>query len=379
MVFLHLSDLHLGKRVNEFSLLEDQAHILTQIEDIAARRKADAVVIAGDLYDRAAPPAEAVQLLDGFLTHLAQAGRAVLVCAGNHDSPERLAFGGALLAKSRLYVSPAYNGEVRAVELRDEWGPVRFYLLPFLKPATVRRAFPDEEIDGYEAAVRTALAHVSPAPQGRCVLAAHQFVTGAAPGGSEELNVGGLDNVSAAAFDAFDYVALGHIHSPQHIGRDTLRYCGSPLKYSLAEARGQKSVTVVTMAEKGAVRVETEPLAPLRDLREIRGAYDEVTARSFYEHSNTQDYLHITLTDEEEILDAVGKLRSIYPNLLRLDYDNARTRAGAALPGPAAVQSKTPAELFGEFYEKQNGRPLSDEQRAYLDGLIETVWEEGRA
>ena len=376
MKLFHLSDLHLGKRLCEQSLLEDQREILRRILAILDDERPDAVLIAGDVYDKPVPPAEAVQLFDEFLAQLAGRQTPVFVISGNHDSPERIAFGGRLMRASRVYMAPVYDGRVEPVTLTDEYGPVDVYLLPFVKPAGVRRFFPEREIAGYTDAIRAAVEAMAPDPARRSVLVTHQFVTGAARCDSEELSVGGSDNVDAAVFDPFDYVALGHLHGPQAAGRTALRYCGSPLKYSFSEAGQTKSVTVVELAEKGQVAVRTRPLTPLRELVELRGRYEELTLRSFYEGTSyPEDYLHITLTDEEDIPDAVGKLRVIYHNLLRLDYDNARTRAGlwdAQLP---KTEQKTPLELFAELYEKQNGQPMSEEQTDFMRELIETVWE----
>lgn len=375
MKLVHLSDLHLGKRVNEFNMLEEQDYMLRVILQLLDAEKPDAVLIAGDVYDKSVPSAEAVQLCDWFLTRLSERKLPVFLISGNHDSPERLAFGARLMDRSGVHVSPVYDGHVEPFELRDEYGPVRFYLLPFLKPAHVRRFFPDETIESYSDALRTAIGAMAPDPDVRSVLLTHQFVTGAERCESEELSVGGSDNVDASVFDGFDYVALGHLHGPQSVGREGLRYCGSPLKYSFSEARQQKSLTVAELGEKGTLTVRTLPLTPRHDLREIRGSYLELTARSFYQGTATDDYLHVTLTDEDDVPDAIGKLRVIYPNLMKLDYDNARTRRSAAI-GPAQEQErKHPLELFEELYEKQNNQAMSDEQRGYLRTLMEEIWE----
>ena len=375
MKFIHLSDLHLGKRLNEYSLLEDQAYILEECLRIVREEKPDAVLLAGDIYDKAVPSAEAVTLFDDFLVRLSGCGVRVFVLSGNHDSSERLAFGGRLVKASGVYLSPVYDGRVEPVRLTDAYGPVNVYMLPFVKPAHVRRCFPDREIASYTDAVRTAVEQMHMDPAERNVLVTHQFVTGAARSESEDISVGGADNVDASAFDGIDYVALGHIHGPQQIGSERIRYCGTPLKYSFSEAGHIKSLTVAELREKGDLRVRTVPLKPLRDLRELKGTYMELTARSFYAGTETGDYLHITLTDEEDIPDAVGKLRVIYPNLMKLDYDNRRTRSGAVVGGAEDVEEKTPLQLFGELYEKQNGMPLSDEQARFSAGLIESIWE----
>lgn len=376
MKFLHLADLHLGKRVNGFSMLEDQAHILRQILAILDDEQPDGVLIAGDVYDKSVPPVEAVELLDGFLTELCARGVQVLLISGNHDSPERLAFGGRVMDSCGIHISPVYDGAVAPVTLHDELGPVHVWLLPFVKPAHVRRWFPDADIESYTDAIAEAVAHMDIDTAARNVLVTHQFVTGGARSGSEELSVGGTDNVDSSVFAPFDYVALGHLHGAQHIGRETIRYAGSPLKYSFSEARQHKSVTVVTLGEKGDVQVCTVALTPLRELREIRGSYDELTARSFYEHTTYRsDYLHLILTDEQDVFDAMSRLRTIYPYLMTLDYDNARTRAAGGMSVPAETERRTPLELFEALYQRQNHQPMSEVQREYIAQLMEQIME----
>ena len=378
MRLAHISDLHLGKRVNEFSMLEDQRYIVKQIESILEEEAADAVLIAGDVYDKPVPPGEAVRLFDSFLTALADRGTQVFVISGNHDSPERIAFGSRLMEKSRVYMAPVYDGHVSPIELRDAYGSVYVYMLPFIKPAVVKKCWPEEKIESYEDAVGCAVAHMREeafVPEARNVLVAHQLVIGASRCDSEEVSVGGLDQVSAALFRDFDYTALGHIHGPQNAGGERIRYCGSPLKYSFSEAGHVKSVTIVDLEEKGNVRVRTRPLIPLHDMREIRGSYEEVVSRDFYRGTAVDDYLHITLTDEEDILDAMGKLRAIYPNIMRLDYDNRRTREGGQLP-EKVQRAKSPLELLEELYALQNNQPMSGEQRELSARLIEELWED---
>ena len=376
MRFLHLSDLHLGKRVCEFSMLDDQRYILEEILSLLDTHPVDAVLLAGDLYDKPVPPAEAVRLLDWFLTELADRKLPVFAISGNHDSAERVAFGAHLLAGSQVYVSPVFEGAPAPIPLTDAYGPVDIYLLPFLKPATVRPIYPDEPIESYSDALGCVLRRCAPDPARRSVLVAHQFVAGAAACESEEPSVGGLDCVDAALFDGFDYVALGHLHSPQKVGRDTLRYCGTPLKYSFSEAYQHKSATFVELGPKGEVTLSTAPLTPKHDLRELRGSYMELTDRRSYAGTATDDYLHITLTDEQDVPDALARLRVIYPNLMRLDYDNLRTRTQADLDAPAQTEQKTPLEHFAAFYALQNNQPLSAEQAAFCQQLIETLWKE---
>ncbi len=378
MKMIHLSDLHLGKRVHEFSMLEEQSGILQQIMNIIDDEKPDAVLIAGDIYDKPVPPVEAVGLFDDFVVRLSKRGLTVMVISGNHDSAERISFGSRLMKESRIHIAPAYHGTTEPVTLSDAHGSVHFFLLPFVKPAHVRSCFPDETIENYTDAVRVTIERMQIDRTDRNVLVTHQFVTGAARMESEELSVGGSDNVDASVFDGFDYVALGHLHAPQRCNEDRIRYCGTPLKYSFSEAKDQKSVTVVTLEEKGTLTVRLVPLTPKHDMKEIRGTYEELTKKSFYEHTTYQeDYLHITLTDEEDIPDALGKLRTIYYHLMKLDYDNKRTRGGVQFEGTGDVKQKTPLELFGEFYERQNCQPVSDEQTRWLEKTILEIWDGG--
>lgn len=378
MRLIHLSDLHIGKRVNEFSMLEDQKYILAQILGVIESEQADGVILAGDIYDKPIPPAEAVQVLDGFLTSLAEKKRSVFMVSGNHDSAERIAFGAQLMSGRGVYVSPVYDGTVKSIRLEDSYGEIYVHLLPFIKPAAVRHVF-EEEVNSYQQAVEMAVSHMEIDINKRNVLVAHQFVTGAARCESEEILVGGLDNVDAALFDAFDYVALGHIHSPQSVGRDTVRYCGTPLKYSFSEAEQTKKVTVVDFKDKGDITVREIPLIPLHDMRKIKGSYLEVTALSFYQDTNIEDYVHITLTDEEDIPDGLQKLRVIYPNLMHLEYDNRRTRDNRNIEGTEAVEQKSELELFEEFYELQNNQPMSDQQRIFIQEMMRQIQERGLA
>lgn len=376
MKFVHLSDLHLGKRVNEYSMLEDQEYILTKIINIIDDEKPSGVIIAGDVYDKSIPSAETVQMFDDFLTRLAKRNLQVFVISGNHDSPERMSFGSRLMDQSGIHISQVYNGEFVPFSMKDEHGVVNVYMLPFVKPAHVKR-FSDESIESYTDAIRVAITEMKVDQSARNLLITHQFVTGATRSESEDVSVGGSDNVDVSVFDVFDYVALGHIHSPQNCTSERVRYCGTPLKYSFSEAKDKKSVTVVELAEKGSLSVKTVQLVPLRDMVEIKGKYDEITLKSFYENTSYQeDYIHITLTDEEDIVNAIGKLRTVYHNLMKLDYDNKRTRRVSQVDGAVDVETKTPIELFSDFYELQNNQPMSDEQKAFVEDLIEQVWED---
>ena len=369
MKLIHLSDLHLGKRVNDVSMIDDQKYILSQILDITDAEQPHAVLIAGDVYDKSVPSADAVELLDGFLFALAQRNLQVFLISGNHDSAERLAFGSRLMADSGIHISPVYDGQIAPIPVEN----ADIFLLPFLKPAHVRRFYPEESITGYTDAVRVAVQNMNLNPGRKNILLAHQFVTGATTCDSEEISVGGSDNVDVSVFEPFDYVALGHIHGPQNIVPDKVRYCGTPLKYSFSESRHRKSVTVVEVED--SVTVRTVPLKPLRDLREIRGTYEELTAKSYWEQTEREDYLHIILTDEEDIPEAVGRLRAIYPNLMKLSYDNTRTRSDCVIDGAEDIQQKTPVELFEELYALQNNQPMTDVQRTYMLELFESVWE----
>ena len=378
MKLLHISDLHIGKRVNAFSMIEDQKYILRQILAIADSQQADGVMIAGDIYDKPVPSAEAVQLFDWFLTELADRGKQVYAVSGNHDSAERIAFGAQLMSGRGVYVSPVYQGETAMLTVHDAYGELCIYLLPFIKPAVVRHAMEDAPgmegkalPESYQDAVALAVERMEVDRSRRNILIAHQFVTGAGRCDSEDVSVGGVDNVDADLFDAFDYVALGHIHSPQHMKRETVRYCGTPLKYSFSEAEQEKSVTVVELGEKGRIEITAVPLVPIHDLRRIRGTYLVVTARDFYRDMDTEDYVQITLTDEEDIPDGMEKLRIIYPNLMRLEYDNSRTRQNRLIERTEEIEQKSELELFAEFYELQNNQPMSDEQAAFVARLIE--------
>lgn len=373
MKLLHLSDLHIGKRVYEFSMLEDQKYILGEILGIVDRERPDGVLLAGDIYDKTVPSGEAVQVLDGFLTALADRGIPVFLISGNHDSPERIAFGAEIMSGRGVYVSPVYDGTGRSVVMEDQYGPVTIWLLPFLKPAVVRHAFPDQEIGTYEDAVRTAVERLEVDTGTRNVLVSHQFVTGAFRCESEEVSVGGLDQVGVSVFAPFDYVALGHIHSPQHVGRETVRYCGTPLKYSFSEVSQEKSVTMVELFEKGTIRVSQIPLRPLRDMRKLRGTYMEVTSRDFYKEMNTEDYVQITLTDEDDIPEGIRKLRTVYPNLMRLEYDNRRTREDREVEAGSQEKDRTPLELLEEFYELQNNQPMNREQKELAEKTIQKI------
>lgn len=385
MKVLHVSDLHIGKRVNGISMLDDQRYILRQILDIAEKRQVSVLLIAGDVYDKASPSAEAVTVFDAFLTDAVAAGLRVLAIPGNHDSAERIAYAQGLLEKQGVCLPPVYAGEVERVELEDEHGPVEFWLLPFLKPGDVRRFFPDEEIgDDYSAALRAVLGACAIDQGKRNIVLSHQLVTayGTAPDrADDEIKLGGMDNVDVSVYDAFDYVALGHVHRPQRVGRDTVRYSGSPLKYSFSEARYDKSAALIELGEKKpgddvgeCVSFELIPLVPLHDVREVRGTLADVLAMRTA-HDASQDYLHITLSDEHPQLDAMAKIHEVFPNAMMLDYDNVtvlidRPQTQQLTADPDSMDT---LDLFSAFYESQVGNPLDDEQRDFAHKLIAKV------
>lgn len=377
MKLFHLSDLHIGKRVNEFSMIEDQKYILKRILDLAEEEKTDGIILAGDIYDKQIPSAEAVQVFDEFITRLAGRAIPVFIISGNHDSAERLAFGGRLLNSRGIYLSPVYDGSVTKIPLKDQYGTVWIHLLPFIRPSTVRHVFENEAdlVTDVQTAAETVIRHMEIDLKDRNILVAHQFVTGASRCESEDVQVGGLDNIDAAVFTPFDYTALGHIHSPQNVGTDRVRYCGTPLKYSFSEVDQEKSITVVELEKKGTVRTSLLPLKPLRDMRKLRGTYLELTDRSFYRDMNREDYIQVTLTDEDDVPDGLQKLRVIYPNIMQLLYDNQRTKTTQEVDAAQAVEKKTEMELFYEFYELQNNQPMTKQQKDFAEQLIREIKE----
>ena len=377
MKLFHLSDLHIGKRVNEFSMIEDQKYILKRILDLAEEEKPDGIILAGDIYDKQIPSAEAVQVFDEFITRLAGRAVPVFIISGNHDSAERLAFGGRLLNSRGIYLSPVYDGSVTKIPLKDQYGTVWIHLLPFIRPSTVRHVFENEAdlVTDVQTAAETVIRHMEIDLKDRNILVAHQFVTGASRCESEDVQVGGLDNIDAAVFTPFDYTALGHIHSPQNVGTDRVRYCGTPLKYSFSEVDQEKSITVVELEKKGTVRTSLLPLKPLRDMRKLRGTYLELTDRSFYRDMNREDYIQVTLTDEDDVPDGLQKLRVIYPNIMQLLYDNQRTKTTQEVDAAQAVEKKTEMELFYEFYELQNNQPMTQQQKDFAEQLIREIKE----
>ena len=379
MKIIHLADLHIGKRVNEFSMIDDQKYILNQILEIIDKEKPDAVIIAGDVYDKQVPSIEAVELLDSFISDISKRKTTTFIISGNHDSAERLAFGSSLMAMGKIYISPVYNGKISKYTLKNDFGSANFYLLPFVKPNHVKRFFPDEKIESYTDAIKVVVDNLKLDTSEINILIAHQFVTGASRTESEEISVGGLDNVDASVFEDFDYVALGHIHRPQKIGTERIRYCGTPLKYSFSEVNDTKSVSIIEINSKEDFNLRTIPLIPKRDMRKIRGTYEELITKTSYENTNTDDYIHVTLTDEFNVVDAIQKLRVIYKNIMKLEYDNMRTRESRKINlDDMVIENKNPLEIFSEFYKLQNNKEMDDEQKEIIKKIMEEVWEENK-
>lgn len=377
MKLVHLSDLHIGKRVNEYSLLEDQEYILNRIFEIIDETRPDAVLIAGDVYDKSMPSAEAVELFDWFLSGIAGRKIPCFVISGNHDSPERIAFGSTIMAGQGIYMSPVFDGTIGKVTLSDDHGPVHIYRIPFVKPAHVRACYQDETVESYDEAMACVLDKVQLDANERNVLMVHQFITGSGMeperSESEAITVGGTDNINMKRFDDYDYVALGHLHKAQSVGRDTVRYSGSPLKYSFSECRHEKSVTLVHLGGKGEVAIEKIPLVPIRDMREIRGPIGEILSKNTYEGTNTQDYVRVVLTDEDEVIDAIGQVRSVYPNVMRLEFDNLRSRTVNTKTAADHIDEKSDLSLFAEFYKLQNSVEPDDEKMAIVSEIFEKI------
>lgn len=377
---MHLADLHLGKRVNGFSMMEDQEYILNRILEIMEEEQPDGLLIAGDVYDKTIPPAEAVRRMDDFLTAVAAKHVSVFLISGNHDSAERVAFGHQLMQGSGIWISPVYDGTIRHHTLEDRWGEVNIYLIPFLRPSVVRSFFPDVEIEDYTDALRTIIEDLQVDTSRRNVVLAHQFVTAAEAlpetCDSEQLSVGGLDRVDGSVFSPFDYTALGHLHGPQRVGSETIRYAGSPLKYSFSELHQKKSVTVVELRAKGETEIRQIPLQPRREMIELRGTFEEILEEARKKGEPQTDYYHMILTDETDVVDTLSRLREYYPNIMLLDYDNRRTRSQKEVEQLDRVEERTPGELFAALYEQQNGQEMDSDRKEYLDGLIREIWEE---
>ena len=377
MKFAHLADLHIGKRVNDFSMIEDQRYILSQICDFCTEQGVSGVLISGDVYDKSVPGAEAVTLLDEFLCRLINLGIKVFMISGNHDSAERLSFAGELLSECGMYISPVFDGEVKKIAMDDEYGRINVYLLPFIKPINVKTAYDIDHSMSYTEAVKYVLDKVTLDENERNILVAHQFVTGAIKCDSEEISVGGIDNVDASVFDRFDYVALGHIHNPQTVLRDTVRYCGTPLKYSFSECNNIKTLTIADLSAKGEINFEYIPLTPIRDMIEHKGDFESLISDDFVSDEVKDNYCRIILTDEDDIPDAVSRLRAVYPYVMRIEYDNTRTRRDNVITADTESEKKTPDMLFADLYEMQNNDVMNDEQKGYIKNLVDEIWGSG--
>jgi exonuclease SbcD len=380
--FFHLSDLHIGKTVNGFSMLGEQKHVFDQVIEYVKTERPAAVVIAGDVYDRPIPGVESVQVFDDFITTLAGQDTAVILISGNHDSPERMSYASRLLSEKRLFFYGTFNRELRKIVLPDEYGDVNFWLLPFIKPASVRGMFGEKEIESHEDAVAVALESVEIDDDARNVLVSHQFYTksGVPSVRSEsELNpVGGLDAVDAGLIEQFDYAALGHLHGQQSVGAKHIRYCGSPIKYSFSEWRHIKSITVVELKEKGKCSIETLPLVPLYEMREIKGPIETLMSDEVSSLANKDDYLRVILTDEEEIIDPMGKLRSVYPNVMSLDFENPRTNieSDTSIQGTETRANLSHFDLFCDFLNTVHKLVMTEEQTEIVRELLEKGEEE---
>jgi exonuclease SbcD len=382
MKFFHLSDLHIGKNVNGFPMIEEQKHTFKQVIGYIETERPAAVIIAGDVYDRAIPSVEAVQVFDEFLTALARENITLMLISGNHDSPERVNFASRLLSDRQLFLCGAFSGVIQKIALTDEYGEVFFWLLPFIKPSSLRGMFLECVIESYDEAISAALNTAIIDYSARNVLVSHQFYTktGLLPIRSEsELNpVGGLDAVDAGLIERFDYAALGHLHGKQSIGLQHIRYCGSPLKYSFSEWRQEKSINIVELGKKGDLTVKSLPLIPLHDMREIKGRLENLLSSEVLSLADKEDYLRVILTDEEEIIDPLGKLRSVYPNIMSLGFTNSRTSIDKSAIGSATeIKEKLSLyDLFGEFFLDMQGSTMSKEQGAIVQDLLERPVEE---
>ncbi len=376
MKFIHISDLHLGRKIYEYSMIEEQKNALVQVIDAVDKFNISGVLIAGDIYDKSVPTVEAMELFEWFLMKLVDRGIKVFIISGNHDSAERVSFGAKAFEKSGIYIAKAYDGKVPFIELEDEHGALLVHMIPFVKPAIVRHYYEDSEIIDYNTALKTVVENMSYETSKRNIVMVHQFITGAVRSDSEEVFLGGLDNVDFEVFDDFDYVAMGHIHKPQNMGRKNVRYSGSPVKYSIDEINHKKSMTIVEFGKKGEVLVDTIPFVPLKDIRKIEGTYMELTKKSRYVDTKTDDYIHVVLKDEQDVPDALRKLKVIYPNILKLEYSNKRTvnNKNRSLIGMEQVKNKGVFDYVRELYEIQNNQKINDTQL----NIVKRLWEESK-
>ena len=366
MKIMHLGDLHIGKSLGDFDLYEDQKYILEQILNLIKEKSVDTLLIAGDVYDKAVPGEKSVQLLDYFLKRLVTAGIKTYMISGNHDSDERLNFGSSLFESNHIYINSKFNGILKKYSLYDEFGELNIYLLPFVKASQVQHFFPEEKIDSYDMAVRTILKHSDFDACKRNILVAHQFVAGKDDpeiAGSEGLsvhNVGMVEKIGYGSLAEFDYVALGHIHSPQSVGLKHIRYCGSPLKYSLSEVNNNKSVPIITFKDKGELLVEFAPLLPMRDIRHLKGNIKNLLDKKNISMEN--DFIYATLTNEDIVNDAMGIFREYYPNTVKIDYDNSHTKEIENVDITRITKNKTFDELIKDFYMQMYSCDMVEEE-----------------
>jgi len=371
---IHTSDLHLGISLYGYSLIEDQKYILDQIIQIAEDEKTDGIIIAGDVYDKSIPSVEAIKLFENFLKEAAERKINVFIISGNHDSAERLTFGSEFMKSSGIYFSDSFCGSAKSVQLKDSFGNVNLWLLPFIRPQNVRPYFSDREIPDYNTAVKTVIDSMGINSTERNILVTHQNVTNAIRCDSEELIFGGLDNINSDIFSDFDYVALGHIHSPQHIQKESVRYCGTPLKYSASEINQKKSVTVIELKEKSNLNIRTRELQPLHDMRQIKDSFDSIIKNASADTKDHEDYINIVLTDETDIPDAMSRLRQVYPRTLQIEYDNYRTQHITDSIKMSSVKKMNPEEVFRAFYYDRTESELTEDQTEYLKTVIEEIW-----
>ena len=380
MKLMHISDLHIGKRVNEFSMLEDQEYILNEIIKIAKDENISGIIIAGDVYDKTVPPIEAVDLADEFLTKLVEENISIYMISGNHDSPERLNFGSRIMEKNNLFICGEYDGDLRKIVIEDEYGKLNIYFLPYIKPSIVNNKL-GLETKTYDESVKEALKVIDIDVESRNILIAHQFVTFGSTvpelSDSETKSLGGIDNVDASVFDKFDYVALGHIHKPQKIGREVIRYSGSPLKYSFSECNHKKSVCIVEFKEKNNCEIKLAPLIPKRDMKHLKTSMEDLKSGNILSSIPSDTYMHITLTDDEEVIDAISKVREIFKNVMVLDFDNKRNAENLSDTTITSedLKQKTPKELFVDFFSSQNNVELTESQNEIISNIVNEVLE----
>lgn len=370
MKFIHLSDLHIGKSVKNYSMEENQKDVLEQILKIIDEEKPDGVLIAGDIYDKDIPSSKAILMLDNFLVDLSKRDSEVFIISGNHDSAAQIAFASKLIDKTGIHLSPVYNGEIKPMTMSDEYGDINVYMLPYIKPMRVRKMFENAEINDYTDAVRVAIEHMNIDNSKRNIILSHQYVAGAERCDSE-IQIGGLDVVDASVYEPFDYVALGHIHSPQTVMKGKIRYCGTPLKYSFSESEQEKSVTIVEVKEKGNIEISTRKLTCIKDFIKIKGTFEEIKTQ--YSDKGIEDFVEVTLTNELDVPDAFRKLKLIFPNIMLLMYDNVRTRERKTVKSVPVVKEMSEFEMVEKLFETQNNQKFNAKQAEYMEMIINEI------